>query len=171
MQQLGHCNSCSYSAWKHRVASSLPFALGSYLYFPCIFGSLQANDKFALFFVVWQTALSSPGAVHGLTGVWPGRGAWHMQRTTTHQSKILFSQLTSQGGKGKFRSQFIIYGHLNWGLREQPSAAQWSDTRHKTKEKEEAEHKQKICPEMLQGFQCFNVAKCWVSRRAPAQVN
>lgn len=74
------CNSldtATVAATWHRVASSLPFALGSYLYFPCIFGSLQANDKFALFFVVWQTALSSPGAVHGLTGVWGwpgGRG-------------------------------------------------------------------------------------------------
>lgn len=41
--------------------------------------------------------------------------------------------------------------------------------RHKTKEKEEAEHKQKICPEILQRFQCFNVAKCCkVSERASA---
>lgn len=55
-----------------------------------------------------------------------------MQRTT-HQSEILFSQLTSQGGKGKFRSQFIIYGHLNWGLREQRSAVERQDTRQKGK--------------------------------------
>lgn len=99
--------------------------------------------------------------MYGLSTVW-GRGAWDVGRRAwgvayagrTHQSEILFSQLTRQGGKGKFRSQFIIYDHLNRGLREQGESSP-VERQDKTKERKGKEEKHReICPAMLQGFQC-----------------
>lgn len=56
-----------------------------------------------------------------------------------------------------------VYNLWPLKLRLKRAAQRSAVERHKTKEKEEAEHKQKICPEMLQGFQCckmFRASAC-----------